>query len=211
VRANRTYYRTVCAVVFLAATTVSGGQNDALPSLKLRVEVNPVDQSYCHSLDGDRGQVEFKLTVTIHNEGGRPVLLCKKYVELDCPILNYAKTDGTAGDVAFELNCDKVYAVNNPTNFQKDYAMVQPGRNFSFDGVTAAWLRLPSSHANPKGLLTSGTYWLHPFVTTWDGTPEAAQILRGKWKKMGNLVSDTLSAEPILVTVKIPDNPSECR
>jgi hypothetical protein len=211
VRASRTYYRIVYSVVFLAATTVSGGQNDALPSLKLRVEVNPVDQTYCHSLDGERGQVEFKLTITMHNDGGRPALLSKKYVELDCPILNYAKTDGRAGDVAFELNCDKVYAVNNPTNLQKDYVMVQPGGTFSFDGVTGAWLRLPSSHVNPKGLLTSGTYWLHPFVSTWGGTPEAAQILRDKWKKKGDLVSNTLSAEPILVIVKIPDNPSECR
>ena len=78
------------------------------------------------------------------------MLLCKKYVELDCPILNYAKTDGTAGDVALDLNCDEVHAVNNPTNLQKDYVMAQPGENFGFDGVTAAWLRLPSSHVNPK-------------------------------------------------------------
>jgi hypothetical protein len=198
-------------VLFLAATAVSGGQNDAVPSLKLRVEAALVDQSYCHSQDGELGYVEFKLAVTIHNEGGRPALLCRKSVELDCPVLNYAKTDGTAGDVAFELNCDKVYAVNNPANLQRDYVTVQPGGNFSVDGVTTAWLRLPSSHVNPKGLLTSGTYWLHPFVSTWDGTPEAAQILRGKWKKKGDLVSSTLSAEPILVTVKVPDNPSECR
>jgi len=162
-------------------------------------------------VDGELGYVGFKLTIKIHNDGGRPVLLCKKYVELDCPVLNYAKTDGTAGDVAFEPNCDTVYALNNPTDLQKDYVIVQPGGNFSFDGLTTAWFRLPSSHANPKDLLTSGTYWLHPFVSTWDGTPEAAQILSGKWKKKGNLISDTLSAEPILVTVKIPDNPSECR
>jgi hypothetical protein len=211
VRANRTYCRIVCSVLFLAATAVSGGQNDAVPSLKLRVEANLVEQSYSHSPDGELGYVGFKLTVTIHNEGGRPVLLCKEYVELDCPTLNYAKTDGTAGDVAFELSCDNVYAVNNPTNLQKDYVVVQPGGNFSFGGVTTAWLRLPSSHANPKGLLTSGTYWLHPFVNTWGGTPEAAQILRGKWKKKGDLVSSTLSPEPILVTVKIPENPSERR
>jgi hypothetical protein len=211
VRTNRTYYRIVCSVVFLAATAASGGQNDAVPSLKLRVEANLVDQSYCHSLDRELGQIQFKLTITIRNDGGRPVLLCRKYVELDCPVFNYAKTDGTAGDVAFELSCDKVYAVNNPINLQRDYVTVQPRGNFSFDGVTAAWLRLPSSHANPKSLLTSENYWLHPFVSTWDGAPEAAQILRGKWKTKGNLVSSTLSAEPILVTVRIPHNLSECR
>jgi hypothetical protein len=170
-----------------------------------------VDQSYCHSPDGKVGSVEFTLNVTIRNEGKRAVLFCKKYLELDCPVLDYAKPDGTVGDVASELNCDRVYAVKNPTDLRRDYVIVRPGGNVSFNGRTEAWFHPLYSHANPRGLLTSGTYWLFPFVSTWDGTPEAAETLRSKWARKGDLVNGALNTEPILVTVKVPEKSPECR
>lgn len=207
----RTCYRVSCSVAFLTVTSLCCGQSVVTPRVKLKVETALIDQSYCRSPDGEVGYVEFKLNVTIHNEGARSVLLCKKYVELDCPTVDHVKPDGTVGDAAFELNCDAVHASHNPTNLQRDYVIVKPGANFSFEGGSEAWFHLASSHANPKGLLTSGTYWLYPFVSTWGGTPEAAQVLRSRWRNKGDLISDELNAEPVLVTVKIPESPSQCK
>lgn len=210
-QADAVSYWIVSGVALLVATAAWCGQTDITPTANLKVETKLMNQSYCRSHDGEVGTTYFELNVTIHNEDTQPLLLCKKYVELDCPVLNYAKPDGTAGAVAYEWNCDSVFAAHVYANFRKDYVVVPPGGNFNFAGNVGAFFRTPGSQASPRGLLTSGTYWLHPFVDTWAGTPKAAAILRDRWRKRGELISDSLSAEPILVTVQVPENSPECK
>lgn len=210
-QANAVCYWIVSGAALLVATAGWCGRSDITPTAYWKVETKLINQSYCRSYDGEVGTASFELNVKIHNEDNQPLLLCKKYVELACPVLSFAKPDGTVGDVAYQWNCDSVYAAHVYANFRKDYVIVPPGGNFNFAGSVGVFFRTPGSHPNPRGLLTSGAYWLHPFVDTWAGTPKAAAILRGKWRKRGELISDTLRAEPILVTVEVPENSAECK
>jgi hypothetical protein len=205
--------------VWLPTSTQSGRESDEAPQLQVKIDL--LSQDYCWS-SMDPGptlgrsavvRISFNLNATLHNVGGSPIILCKKYVAAHTPSLFSANSDGTAGQLAYSILEDTVIPYGRsyyPPNLDKDYAILQPGGSLSTPVVMEVVTSLTPGLISSKSTLT-GNYFLQVWVYDWEGPPEALQTLRDRWRKQGYLIGQGSMSNRIQVSINPPKSLAMCK
>jgi hypothetical protein len=212
--------------VWLPTSTQSGRESNEAPQLQVKIDL--LSQDYCWS-SMDPGptlgrsaavHISFNLNATLRNAGSSSIILCKKYVAAHAPSLFAANSDGTAGPLAYSLLEDRVIPNEDPVipntrsyprNLDKDYAILQPGGSMSTPVTTEVITSLTSGLDSPKSAFTPGNYFLQVWVYDWQGSPEALQTLRDRWRKQGYLIGQGSMSNRIQVSLDPLKNLAMCK
>jgi hypothetical protein len=153
------------------------------------------------------------LNATLHNAGGSPIILCKKYIAAQDPSLFAANSDGTAGELAYSVMEDSfgITDKNYPRNLDKDFAILQPGGSMSAPVATQVIASLTPGLVSPKSALAPGSYFLQVWVYDWKGSPEVLHTLRDRWKKQGYLIGEGSLSNRIQVSIDPSKNLATCK
>jgi hypothetical protein len=206
----------VCAIsICLSTSTQSGRVSDEAAQLQVKIDL--LSQDYCLKQHGSGPTlvgISLNLNATLHNVGGSPIILCKKYVAAHTPSLFSANSDGTAGQLAYSILEDTVIPYERsyyPRNINKDYVILQPRESMSAPVVTEVITSLAPGLVSPKSTLTPGNYFLQVWVYDWEGPPGALQTLRDRWRKQGYLIGQGSMSNRIQVSINPPKNLAMCK
>jgi hypothetical protein len=200
--------------VWLPTSTQSGRESNEAPQLQVKIDL--LSQDYCLKQHGSGPTlvgISLNLNATLHNVGGSPIILCRKYIAAQDPSLFAANSDGTAGESAYSGMEDSFGITDKsyPRNLDNDYAILQPGGSMSTPVVTEVITSLTPGLISPKSTLTPGNYFLQVWVYDWKGPPEALQSLRDRWRKHGYLIGQGSMSNRIQVSINLPKNVAMCK
>ncbi len=202
-------------LALLSLVVVPGGSSPAKASTPppLRATLQLIGQAYCVSGEDQAiGNADFQLHVQIHNEGKRPVILCRKYTGVWTPVLHNVNSDGSVGDLAdkMEPHTFGLFDKDYPTDL-KDYEVIQPGQSFDLDATTGIFFRVPPNRNVPLSAPDPGSYFLKVELRTWGGPPGAPAKLRRQWRHYGYLFDGFIESDPIPVRITPPADLATCR
>jgi hypothetical protein len=210
-------------VVPLAVLAVDARQvarNQWQPGLRATVTV--VSQSYCvnpeemQSGENDRfGSVGFLLNLRVENTKDHTVILCRDCIEVGSePVLLSVSPDGSPGSGPYGgMMYDGVFPRkrrHDPASPDHHYVILKT--RGTFDGSYKIGILVSyGSPATPRMILKSGRYSLRvEFRTWWPEAIDTTDLLRGRWKRYGDLYAKPLFPDPVPVQIEIPNPLPTC-
>lgn len=188
----------------------------------VRATVAVISQDYCinpkemQAAMNDRfGSIGFLVDLRVENTSDRSVILCRDCIEVGSePVLLSVSQDGLPGGGRYGgMMYDGVLPRkrrHDPTSPDRHYVILKPRGTFDRSYKTGILVSY-NSPATPRMNLEPGRYFLRvEFRTWWPEATDTSSLLRGRWKRYGNLYADPLFPDPAPVQIEIPNSLATC-
>jgi hypothetical protein len=191
----------------------------------LKLTVTLLAQHYCANREiwdsPVRGSVvgtaAFDFHLRIQNVSDHAIILCRKCVKSDWPVLWDINADGTRGALRREPMIMDTYGpttarVHHPKRPDSDYPIIPRDGELEIDrSIDVDLVIFSTAHPPAKVWLYPGRYFIQPRFVTWEDPDPGAKNLGRRWKSYGDLYDDELVAEPMPIEIETQHDMPDCR